>query len=154
MTLIEYKTTMEELWPVFQERLVSGQKVKFAPNGISMLPMLRQGIDSVVLSPVPEKLQKYDLPLYRRQDGKYILHRVIDVNKDVYTCIGDNLFQFEYGITHDCMLAIVTSFYRGEKEYSVSDWRYQLYCRVWDFSRPVRYFYFRAKRWMRRHLKI
>ena len=30
------------------------------PGGVSMLPMLRQGLDQVVLSPLPEKLKKYD----------------------------------------------------------------------------------------------
>lgn len=153
MTSTEYKTTMQDLWPVFQERLRSGQKVRFAPRGISMLPMLRQGIDSVVLSPVPEKLHKYDLPLYLRPDGKYILHRVVKVGEDSYTCIGDNLFQYEYDIRHDCMLALVTSFYRGEKEYSVTDWRYRLYCRIWHYTRPLRHFMRRVKNWLRRHLK-
>ena len=54
----------EELMPLIRERLAAGQKVRYLPfRGVSMLPMLRQGIDTVELAPLPEKLQKYDLPV-------------------------------------------------------------------------------------------
>ena len=66
---VEYFTQLDNLMPLFHERLAAGQKIKFNPRGISMLPMLRQGIDSVTLSPLPDKLKKYDLPLYQRDDG-------------------------------------------------------------------------------------
>ena len=52
--------SMDELVPVITERLRAGQSVCFSPKGISMLPMLRQGIDTVTLSPLPEKIKKYD----------------------------------------------------------------------------------------------
>ena len=52
----------EELMPLIKERLASGGKVRYLPfRGVSMLPMLRQGKDSVELSPLPPKLKKYDL---------------------------------------------------------------------------------------------
>lgn len=142
---------LEDLMPLFRERLDAGQKVRFSPRGISMLPMLRQGIDTVTLSPLPEKLKKYDLPLYRRPDGHYVLHRVVEAG-ETYTCVGDNQFVYEPGLTHDQMIAVVCRFSRGNREYSVSDWRYWLYCRIWHHSRPMRHFYRRAKGWLRRHL--
>ena len=61
---------LEELMPLIRQQLEQGQPVKFSPQGTSMLPMLRQGRDSIVLSPVPAKLKKYDLPLYRRNNGQ------------------------------------------------------------------------------------
>ena len=88
---------VEELMPLIQESLSAGRSVRFSPRGISMLPMLRQGIDSVILSPAPETLKKYDLPLYRRDNGKYVLHRIVDAGA-TYTCVGDNQFQLEHGI--------------------------------------------------------
>ena len=43
--------------------------------GCSMFPMLRNRRDRVVVLPVGlERLSKYDLPPYRRPDGKDILH--------------------------------------------------------------------------------
>lgn len=146
----EIFTKLDNLMPLFREQLAAGQKIKFSPRGISMLPMLRQGMDNVILSPLPEKLRKYDLPLYQRKDGKYILHRVVEVG-DTYTCIGDNQFTYEYGLTHDQMIALVTSFTRGAREYNVNHWGYQLYCRLWHYSRPVRLFWRRGLGWIRRH---
>ena len=133
----EIYTELDALMPLFRERLEAGQNIKFSPRGISMLPMLRQGLDSVILSPPPEKLRKYDLPLYRRTDGKYVLHRVIGTG-DTYTMMGDNQFIMERGIRHEQIIALVTAFVRKDREVSVCAFSYRLYCRVWHFSRPLR----------------
>lgn len=147
----EHFTPMDSLVPLIRERLAAGQNVTFSPQGVSMLPMLRQGIDTVTLSPLPDKLRKYDLPLYRRDDGKYILHRVVAVG-DTYTCVGDNQFVLEHGLRHDQMIALVTAFTRGEKDHSVTEALYCIYCRLWHHSRSLRHFIRRAKGWIRRHL--
>lgn len=143
---------MEELVPLIQEALSEGQTVQISPRGISMLPMLRQGIDSVVLSPVPDDLKKYDLPLYQRENGKYVLHRIVDAGC-TYTCMGDNQFTPEPGLRQEQMIAVVTAFYRGGKYHSVSEPCYWLYCRIWHYSRPLRRFWRRGMGWIRRHLK-
>jgi len=152
MDQISRFTCMSELRTLFLECLASGQSIRFSPQGVSMLPMLRQGIDSVVLSPVPKQLRKFDLPLYQLDNGKYILHRVIRV-EDTYTCMGDNLFTPEKGIRHDQVIALVTGFYRGERFHSVNEPAYRIYCRFWHFSRPLRRFWRRGIGWLRRHLK-
>ena len=131
-------TPLDTLMPMIREQLAAGNDVRFSPQGISMLPMLRQGIDSVVLSPLPERLRKYDLPLYQRADGKYVLHRVIRVGK-TYTCMGDNQFDPEPGVTQEQMIALVTAFYRGDRRISVTDPGYRIYCRLWRWSWPARW---------------
>lgn len=142
---------LEFLMPLIQESLAAGKTVRFSPRGISMLPMLRQGIDSVILSPLPQKLRKYDLPLYQRDDGHYILHRIVSAG-ETYTCIGDNQFVLEHGVRHDQMIALVTAFTRGGREIAVTDPGYRLYCRFWHYSRTLRHFWRRGKGWLRRHL--
>lgn len=128
---------LEELLPLIEECLSAGQGVKFSPRGISMLPMIVQGRDSVTLSSAPEKLKKFDIPLYRREDGSFVLHRVVKVG-DTYTCIGDNQFKAEPGIAHSQVIAVVTSFTRKGKNYSVSCAGYRVYCVLWHYSRPAR----------------
>lgn len=140
---------MEDLMPLIRESLDQGKSVRFAPRGCSMLPMLRQGIDSVVISRIPETVEKYDLPLYQRDDGKYILHRIVGV-ADTYTCLGDNQFVAETGVRKDQMIALVTGFYRGKKYHSISEPGYRLYCRFWYYSRPIRHFWRRGIGWLRR----
>ena len=140
---------MEELMPIIRERLEAGMSIKFSPHGTSMLPMLREDIDSVVLSPPPERLKKYDLPLYQREDGSYVLHRVIKVGKS-YSCVGDNQFKYERGVEHQQIIGVVTAFIKDNKEHSVDECRYRIYCRTRHFSRPVRYLWLVIKRYLRR----
>lgn len=128
---------LEELMPLIKETLADGRSVSFSPHGISMLPMLRHGQDTVTLSPLPDRLKKYDLPLYQREDGKYILHRIVKAAKD-YTCIGDNQFVYEEGISHSQMIAVVTEFTRTGKKHHINEPGYRLYCRFWHYSRPLR----------------
>lgn len=146
------ETRLEELMPLMKECLSAGKSFRFSPRGVSMLPLLREGKDSVLLSPLPEKLRKYDVPLYRRDDGKYVLHRIVAVG-GTYTCIGDNQFVYEPGLRQDQMIAVMTGFYRGEKFHSVDEAGYKLYCRIWDLSRRLRHFWLRGIGFLRRHLK-
>jgi hypothetical protein len=148
----ELQYRLEDLMPLIREGLENGKKVRFSPKGTSMLPMLRQGVDSVVLSPVPEKLKKYDLPLYQRSSGQFVLHRIVDAG-ETYTCIGDNQFEPEPGLHHEQMLALVTAFTRGDRLIPVTAPGYRLYCRFWHYSRPARHLWRRGKAWLRRRLK-
>ena len=150
-TIIE--TTIEELMPVINECLSSGKSFRFSPRGISMFPMLRQGKDSVLLSPVIGKLNKYDIPLYKRENGQYVLHRIVKV-EETYTCIGDNQYVEEKDVAPDSVIAVVTAFYRGNKEYKTSYIPYRMYCVLWHYSRPVRHLLKRTKNYIKRKLFI
>ena len=109
------KVSLDELWPLMEEQILAGGSVRFGPKGTSMLPLLRQNIDSIVLAKAPEKLKKYDLPLYRRDDGHFVLHRVVGEDKDGYIMCGDNQSIYEHGITNDHILAIAVGMYRGDE---------------------------------------
>lgn len=128
----------EELMLVLRERLNAGQKVRFlAFRGVSMRPMLRQGKDSVELSPLPAQLKKYDLPVYQYPSGKYVMHRVVAVREDCYVCMGDNTYSYEY-IKPEWMIGVVSAFKRGDREISVDAPLYRLYSRVWVALFPLR----------------
>lgn len=128
----------EAVMPLIRERLAAGQNVKnLGFQGVSMLPMLRQGKDSVELAPLPEKLRKYDLPVYRNAAGKYVIHRIVDVRGGRYICRGDNTYHDE-NIAPEQMVAVVCAFARAGKRTSVQDWRYRCYCRVWCAVYPIR----------------
>lgn len=152
MSFLETKSfELEQLIPLIRERLADGHSVRIYPRGTSMLPMLRQGIDSVILSPLPAKLKKFDLPLYQRDNGQFVLHRIVSA-EDTFTCIGDNQFDFEYHVCNDQMIALVTYFYRKNRKFSVNHFGYQLYCRYWHYSRSFRHYYRRFKIWLRGHI--
>ena len=141
-----------ELMPLIRERLAAGQRVRYLPfRGVSMLPMLRQGIDTVELAPLPEKLSKYDLPVYQYPSGKYVMHRIVKVRKDHYICLGDNTYQYEK-IRREQMIGIVSAFKRGDKRIETDAFSYRLYCRIWVAAFPARKFLKRAIGWIKRHI--
>lgn len=141
---------MEDIGELIIERIAAGQSVELSPRGRSMLPMLREGVDSVTLSPAPNRLSKYDIPLYRRSDGSYILHRVVDVSDEGYTMCGDNQYRFEKGISHSQIVAIVTEFRRDRKSYGTDNRLYRVYCVLWCATRPIRHFAYRVIRKLKR----
>ena len=109
---IERMMHLDDMMPLFKELLAEGKTVTFGPKGTSMMPMIRQNIDTVVLAPLPKKLKKLDLPLYQRDNGQYVLHRIVAVG-DTYTCCGDNQFAYEHGVRPDQMIGVVTGFSFG-----------------------------------------
>ena len=142
-----------ELMRLIGEQLAMGQRVRYLPfRGVSMLPMLRQGKDAVELSPLPEKLKKYDLPVYRRENGQYVMHRVVAVKEDHYICLGDNTVEFET-IYPRQMIGVVSAFKRGDKRIELDHPGYRLYCRLWRLTRPARKLIFQMKGIARRLLK-
>lgn len=128
---------LEQLMPLIREQLDLGKQVILSPNGKSMLPMLRPGRDSVVLSPITGELKKYDIPLYQRDSGQYVLHRIVKAAES-YTLVGDGQLCVEKGVRRDQIIAVVTSFIRNGKKHSVNDFWYGAYCRLWHWTRPLR----------------
>lgn len=101
------------------------------PHGVSQWPMIRNGVDSVVVNPVNGRLKKYDLPVYLDNKGRYVVHRIIDVTDTGYVICGDGLFEIEYDITDKNILGIVTGFFRKEKYISCDNKNYLRYVHFW-----------------------
>ncbi len=142
-----------DMMPLLVERLAAGQKVRGLQfSGISMLPMLRQGRDTVEISQVPEQLHKYDLPVYLGPNGKYVMHRIVRVEADCFVCLGDNTYSFER-VKRDQIVAFVSAFTRGNRRVSVTHPAYRLYARVWVAVIPLRRLLKRVQFWLRRHMK-
>ena len=139
--------------PIVQELLAEGKTVGYLTfRGVSMRPMLRQGLDAVELSPLPPKLKKYDLPVYRYPSGKIVMHRVVAVKEDHYVCLGDNTYRYEH-IRPEQMIGLVTAFRRGKKRIEVDALPYRIYSRFWVAIYPLRKCWRKVKPWLRRLLK-
>ena len=69
--------------------------------GVSMLPMLKQGRDLFILKKkTDQRCKKYDVVLYYRKPGQYVLHRIVEVHEKEYVILGDNCEYKEYGIRY------------------------------------------------------
>ena len=123
------------------ERTLQTQGVLFYRiEGVSMQPMLRQKRDLVVVRPREDRLKKYDVALYRRDNGKYVLHRVVRVLPDGYVIRGDNCFSDETDITDREIIGVLSDFVRKGRQRSASALSYRVYTRMWVGIYPLRRF--------------
>jgi len=129
---------MDILVPLMEESISKGKDVKFTVSGNSMYPMLRHRADSVILEKV-EKLKKYDIPLYRRENGEYVLHRIIKIKDGCFHIAGDNEIKLEYPVKSEQVIAVVKGFYRKGKYYSKNNGLYRIYILIWCMILPYRY---------------
>lgn len=75
----------------FEQELAKNGKLIYYNVGDSMLPLIRQGRDLLEIVPKPAgRLHRYDVPLYRRSSGQYVLHRILKVRPQDYVLCGDN----------------------------------------------------------------
>ena len=120
---------------VIEEILAGGGEFRMYPRGTSMLPLIVQGKDSVVLKRNFEcGAKKHDIAFYRRTNGQFVLHRVMRVLEDgSYVMCGDNQTQLEYGIKREQIIGYVERLYKGEKEKSFNALGYRLYTIIWCF---------------------
>ncbi len=125
------RVELSELLPLMEEVLSSGGEFSFIPGGNSMRPMLYGRRDQVTIVKPQGRLKKYDLPLFRRPDGAFVLHRVVKVLPDSYVTRGDCTVTFERDITDSQIVGVVKSFVRKGKAYSVSSKEYRIYCAIW-----------------------
>ncbi len=121
--------------------------------GDSMMPLIKQGRDVLIIKKVSGRLKKYDVPLYQRDSGQYVLHRILKVRKDDYVICGDNRSFKEYGITDRHIIGVLTGVIRKGKEISVTSKKYRLYVHLWCDFFPIRAFILRAVRFLKRRLK-
>lgn len=124
----------------FEEILEKEGQLIYTNVGDSMLPLIRQGRDLVVIRPQSGRLKKYDVPLYRRGSGQYVLHRVLKVRESDYVICGDNRWQRETGTTDQHVLGVLTAVIRDGRELTVTDRRYRFYVHLWCDLFPLRAF--------------
>lgn len=151
---------LDQLGPLLCDCIAQGQEVVLTITGNSMSPFLRDKKDQVVLTACdPMALQPGDVPLYQRQNGKYILHRIVERDDGVvrtrfgedkplpsqcdslqYTMLGDAQWQEEPNITSDQIVAVATAFISRGKRWECDSEAYRrnrLRWHRWLWLRPV-----------------
>ena len=137
----------------FEEILKRDGKLCYSIRGVSMLPMLRQDRDLVIIQPAGgQRLAPLDVALYKRGE-KYVLHRVISLKERGYIFRGDNTYSPEY-VPEDQVLGVLSSFVRDGREYAVTDPRCLGYARFWCAVYGLRVFFFRCRRLVSRLVRL
>ena len=103
----------------------------------SMMPLLRQGKDFMIIkNRCGEKLKVGDAVLCIRGNN-YVLHRIVAEVSDGYLICGDNRKTAQHVFDGE-IIGIMTGFIRDGKETSVEDPGYKKYVKaVLEFRQPV-----------------
>ena len=136
----------------FEEELKEKGVLVYTNVGTSMRPLIRQGTDVMIIKSVDNccKLKKMDVPLYKRENGQYVLHRIIKVTKDGYVIRGDNTYSNEYGVTDHQIIGVLTGVIRNGKEISVNSFGYKVYSYFWLYTYYIR----KVVVWMKRKNRL
>lgn len=121
---------ISEMIPIIEEALEQGKQVKFKIRGNSMYPVLIEQRDSVFLKK-KNKYKKYDIILYKRNNGHYVLHRIVGTKKGAFKLCGDNQTEIEYPIYHEQIVAAADSLERKGKIIAADDFKYGILVRFW-----------------------
>lgn len=130
------KISLAELYPVIKEKLDGGGTVELPITGTSMLPLLVAGRDSVDI--VSGDAKKSDIIFYRRDDGHFVLHRIVGKDKNGFILCGDNQWVREYGIENRHIIGVVKTITRKSKKISAASFGYKLYTKIWILALPIR----------------
>ena len=122
---------LRELYPLIKEQLDSGCTASFAVHGTSMLPLLRDRKDRVRIKRPDETPRKYDIIFYRRDNGDFILHRIVGAAPEGFICRGDNQIDDEFPVKRDSVIGIVTHYNKNGKWKSVGGLGQKIYSRIW-----------------------
>ena len=142
-----------EFMPIVEDRLRAGHSVVIAVRGKSMRPLLREGRDSVVLSPIVGEVKKFDILMYKRADGSYTIHRVVGVSNNGFTIVGDNQFVYENDVPKSSVIAVVSAIKRRGRTIDIGRPILRLYAKIWQSTRGARYLPIRVLRKLKSQMK-
>ena len=132
--IVSPETVMEPLLELLKE----AEAVPLVVSGSSMAPFLAHGRDTVYLSKVTQPPGRGDVVLYQRNNGKFVLHRVLRVEGEVYTMLGDAQTVAEPGIHREQIRAVVTAVRRKDRLLQRGGVLWFFFEKVWLSMVPLR----------------
>lgn len=127
------KFKLVDFEPIIREVVDSGGEFTMKTNGTSMLPMLSDGNDVVVLVKPGEKLRRSDVIFYKRQNGQYVLHRIVGVHRGTYVLRGDNQIVNEHGVKPEQIIAVMRAYIKDGRRIDVESAEYKRYLKRLSF---------------------
>ena len=144
----------------FEDVLAQNGKLAYTNVGISMMPLLREGRDVMVIEARnPKEIRRLDAVLFRRKGvigrGAYVLHRILKVLPDgKYWIVGDNCTSGEVVAAED-ILGVLTQVGRGgKKTIHMTDFTYRMYVLFWCRPYHFRFLVLRGLRFFKRCLRF
>lgn len=131
-----------------EEQLALHGRLMYHIKGDSMLPLLREGSDAAVIRAKSrdERCKKWDVVLYRRPSGQYVLHRVLRARGNRYYICGDNRYHGESGVKDEQVIGILEGVMRDGVYASADDPKYLEYVKKRSRFLGIKWLICEAKR--------
>ncbi len=100
-------------------------------TGTSMQPLLKSKKNTVHICYMTHDPQPLDVVLFCRDNGSFVLHRILDDCDGVYTLCGDNQTKKEFAIRKEQIVGRMEGYYKGESYHSCDSLSYRLYSNLW-----------------------
>ncbi|MBR5660048.1 MAG: S24/S26 family peptidase [Bacteroidales bacterium] len=124
----------ETYFAMVKELLSEGKDVEMTPKGNSMLPFIKGGRDSVVLTMPPKDLEVGDIVL-AKVGSRFVMHRVFAIEGEKLTLMGDGNIRGKEHCASDDVIAIVSEIHKENGKKVIPGKAV-----FWRWIRPLRIF--------------
>ena len=126
------------LLPEIVKLMNEGHTVTLLLKGYSMRPFLENGRDEGLLKKADNP--KVGTPVLAEiSPGNYVLHRLIAINGEHVTLLGDGNITPEYCLYSDIKGEAIGFYRKGRKKLDPIDgWKWKVYSKLWMSLRPIR----------------
>lgn len=136
---------------IIEDTVNNGGSMPLIVTGNSMNPFLKDGKDTVWLEACTEtSFKRGKILLFRREDGKIVLHRVRQVMSDGVLVINGDAQYWCENIKKEQVLAVVTCIEKNGKKKSCDSLIYKIKIEAWQLLKPLRPLIFRVQRKIKR----
>ena len=130
----------------FEDEIRRKGYIAYTNEGDSMMPLLRQHRDVMVIRKLTEPPKKNDAVLFKRPDGAYVLHRIIKVcGMGMYRVCGDNR-DYAEPVPEEWIIGILTEIIRDGQHITMQDPSYLQYMK----KLPARRFRLKLRHYLKK----
>lgn len=115
-----------------------GKECRLLISGSSMAPFLVHERDSIIFSKPQRELQRGDMVFYQRENGQFVMHRILHVKPEGLYIVGDAQTEIEGPVNPSQVFAVVTKAQRKGKWIGPGDFWWWFFRTVWLRLVPVR----------------
>lgn len=126
------------LFPVILEKISQGHTASVTARGYSMRPFIEHNRDTLIFGSLGE-VRLHDVVLAEIRPGEYVCHRIIAIDADKVTLLGDgNWASTETCRVSDLRASLISISRRGRTYNLASSRVWRIYSTVWISLFPIR----------------
>ena len=123
---------------MLRELVREGNEVSMLITGSSMTPFLFHEKDSICFRTPDRPLRRGDMVFYKRDDGRFVMHRICKVRSEGYYIVGDAQTEIEGPVRQDQIFAVITKVHRKGKWLGPGNFWWEFFAHVWLWVIPLR----------------